>query len=136
MGEQTISPKAYVPLTPSTHFSTFVTTYFSLVFSLEEALLKVLPSLLPNHLGTARGARVEFYDKFQHEADEYDSDLLKKYGEDLGNTLIFVGALSFRLHLNCRVKPMLSGDRPVYSLQSRPLSSSMFRTSLNRISKK
>jgi hypothetical protein len=113
-----------------------VTTYFSLVFSLEEALLKVLPSLLPNHLGTTRGARVEFYDKFQREADEYDSDLLKKYGEDLGNTLIFVGAFSSRLDLNFCVKLVLSGDRPVYSLQSHPLSLSMFRTSLNRISKK
>ena len=57
-------------------------------------MLKALPSLFPNHLGTASGARVEFYDKFKREADEYDRDFMKKYEEDLNTTLIFVSILS------------------------------------------
>ena len=51
---------------------------------------KALPSLFPNLLGTPTGARVEFYDKFQSEADGYDRDFMKKYDEDLNTTLIFV----------------------------------------------
>ena len=58
-------------------------------------MLKALPSLFPNLLGTASSARVEFYDKFQREADEYDRDFMKKYDEDLNTTLIFV-SVSFR----------------------------------------
>ena len=46
-------------------------------------MLKALPSLFPNLLGTSSSARVEFYDKFQPEADEYDRDFMKKYDEDL-----------------------------------------------------
>ena len=65
-----------------------LTVFF--VPSLEEAMLKALPSLFPHLLGTASGARVEFYDKFQREADEYDGDFIKKYDEDLNTTLIFV----------------------------------------------
>ena len=53
-------------------------------------MLKALPSLFPNLLGTVSSARVEFYDKFQREADEHDRDYLKKYDEDLNTTLIFV----------------------------------------------
>jgi len=53
-------------------------------------MLKALPTLFPNLLGTASSARVEFYDKFQREADEYDRDFMKKYDEDLNTTLIFV----------------------------------------------
>ena len=56
-------------------------------------MLKALPSLFPNLLGTASSARVEFYDKFQREADEYDRDFMKKYDEDLNTTLIFVSIL-------------------------------------------
>jgi len=64
-------------------------------------MLKALPSLFPNLLGTASSARVEFYDKFQREADEYDSDFMKKYDEDLNTTLIFVSIRSFsRIYLN------------------------------------
>ena len=55
-------------------------------------MLKALPSLFPNLLGTASSGRVEFYDKFQREADEYDRDFMKKYDEDLNTTLIFVSA--------------------------------------------
>jgi len=46
-------------------------------------------------LGLAGTPRVESYDKFQREADEYDSDFMKKYDEDLNTTLIFVSLLSF-----------------------------------------
>ena len=55
-------------------------------------MLKALPILFPHLLKTTSGsAPVEFYDKFQREADERDSDFVKKYGEDLDTTLIFVG---------------------------------------------
>jgi hypothetical protein len=64
---------------------------------LEDAMLKALPSLFPHLLGAASGARVEFYDKFQREADEYDGDFIKKYDEDLNTTLIFVGVFFFRV---------------------------------------
>ena len=57
-------------------------------------MLKVLPTPFPHPLGTTSSAPVEFYDKFQREADERDSDFVKKYGEDLDTTLIFVGFLS------------------------------------------
>ena len=56
-------------------------------------MLKALPSLFPNLLGTASSARVEFYDKFQREADEFDRDFMKKYDEDLNTTLIFVSSI-------------------------------------------
>ena len=57
---------------------------------LEDAVFKALLSLLPNRLGTTGGARYEFYDKFQREADEHDRDFLTKHGSDLDTTLIFV----------------------------------------------
>ena len=60
------------------------------VGSLEGAMLKTLPPLFPNALGTASSARVEFYDKFQREADEYDRDFTRKCDEDLGATLTSV----------------------------------------------
>lgn len=56
-------------------------------------MVKALPTLFPHLLGTASGARTEFYDKFQREADEYDRDFMRKYDEDLNTTLIFVGPL-------------------------------------------
>ena len=87
MGEANINPKAYVR-SGSLAFRVSVDRVF--VLSLEEAMLKALPSLFPHLLGTASGARVEFYDKFQREADEYDGDFIKKYDEDLNTTLIFV----------------------------------------------
>jgi len=64
-------------------------------------MLKALPSLFPNLLGTARGPRVEFYDKFQREADEYDRDFMKKYDEDLNSTLIFVSTFFFLSRSRC-----------------------------------
>ena len=58
-------------------------------------MLKALPTLFPLLLGTTSSAPVEFYDKFQREADERDRDFVKKYEEDLDTTLIFVGFLFF-----------------------------------------
>jgi len=55
-------------------------------------MLKALSSRFPNLLGTSSSSRVEFYDKFQREADGHDRDFMKKYDEDL-NTLIFVSIL-------------------------------------------
>jgi len=101
------------------------------VFSLEEALLKALPSLLPNLLGTTKSPRVEFYDKFQSEADGYDRDFMNKYDEDLNTTLIFVSVF-FHIHLDRGID---SPFRPVCSPRSHPLSFSTFRESLNRIFK-
>ena len=54
-------------------------------------MLKALPTLFPHLVGTTNNARVEFYNKFQREADEYDRDFVKKCGGDLDTTLIFVG---------------------------------------------
>ena len=79
-------PNSVRPFPPA--FVSPVTTIF--VSSLEEAVCKALSSLLQNRLGTTGGARHEFYDKFQHEADERDRDFIKKYGSDLDTTLIFV----------------------------------------------
>jgi hypothetical protein len=133
MDEPTISSRAYVQLAPFCRLSTFVTTSFSLVFSLEEALRKVLPPLLSNPLGTARGARVEFYDKFQRGADEYDRDFMKKCDEDLNTTLIFVSVL-FHIRIDRGVNLLFWTDRPGCSLRSHPLSLSTFRATSNRIS--
>ena len=58
-------------------------------------MLKVLPTLFPHFLGTANSARVDFYNKFQREADDYDRDFTKKYDEDLNTTLIFVCVFIF-----------------------------------------
>lgn len=58
-------------------------------------MLKALPTLFPHLLGNINNARMEFYDKFQREADEYDRDFMKKYDEDLNTTLIFVRVLLF-----------------------------------------
>lgn len=47
---------------------------------------------LPN---TSKSALVEFNEKFQREANEYDKDILKRY-DDLNTTLIFVSDPSLR----------------------------------------
>ena len=96
-------------------------------------MLKALPTLFLHLLGTTSSAPVEFYDKFQREADEHDRDFMKKYGEDLDTTLIFVGFLFFST-LSVMLIRILWGNRPVCSPQSHPLSSSMSRASSNRIS--
>ena len=95
-------------------------------------MLKALPSLFPNHVGTSSNARVEFYDKFQREADEYDHDFIKKYDEDLNTTLIFV-SISLAPRSITMFIWFFWGYRPVCSLQLHPLSLSMFRATFNRI---
>ena len=70
-------------------------------------------------------ARVEFYNKFKREADDYDNDFLKKYGGDLDITLIFVGLLPFiPIHFGRDAKRnrLLCSPRlcPLSSLPSRP----------------
>ena len=57
-------------------------------------MLKALPSLFPDRIGAASSPRVEFYDKFQREANEYERDFMMKYVEDLSTTLIFVSVVS------------------------------------------
>ena len=96
-------------------------------------MLKALPTLFPNLLGTASGARHEFYDKFQREADEYDRDFMGKYEEDLNTTLIFVSGLS-PSSTSIAALTCFPG-RPVCSPRSHPLSSSTFKAVFNRITK-
>ena len=96
-------------------------------------MLKALPSLLQNLSKPAKSARDEFYEKFQHTADEYDDDFIKKYDEDLNTTLIFVSSPYRRL--NRRVDLIFFRGRPACSPVSRLLSSSMCRKSLCRITR-
>jgi len=98
-------------------------------------MLKALPSLFPNLLGTSSSARVEFYDKFQREADEYDRDFMKKYDEDLNTTLIFVSILFAYVSVAVFIW-FIWGCRPVCSPQLLPLSLSTFRVTSNRITHK
>ena len=57
-------------------------------------------------LESTSDARGTFYTKFTREADEHDTDFLKKYGDDLDITLIFVRPL---IHFDRRVK-LSSGE--------------------------
>ena len=34
--------------------------------------------------------RTRFYERYRHEAEEYDREFIKRYDEDLSTTLIFV----------------------------------------------
>jgi len=98
-------------------------------------MLKALPSLFPNLLGTSSSARVEFYDKFQREADEYDRDFMNKYDEDLNTTLIFVSILI--AHTSVALLMQFSwGHRPVCFPQLHLLSLSTFSKTSNRITNK
>lgn len=65
----------------------FLTLFFTP--SLEDAVQNALKNYFPPL--ESSNARVEFYNKFKREADDYDNDFLKKYGGDLDITLIFVG---------------------------------------------
>jgi hypothetical protein len=65
-----------------------------LVASFEDAVNDALKNYFPR-LESTSNARIEFYNKFQHEADEYDRDFLRKYSGDLDTTLIFVRFLFF-----------------------------------------
>ena len=63
--------------------------------------------------------RLDFYTAYKKEAIEHDTNYVKKYGEDLNTTLIFVRRSSFLVanRLTCP-------HRQVCSLPSAPLSSS------------
>ena len=39
---------------------------------------------------TQEDHRTKFYERYRHEAEEYDREFIKKYDEDLNTTLIFV----------------------------------------------
>ena len=84
-----------------------MTPSLPLVFSSEEARRKVSPS--PFH-GTARGVYIEFYNKFQRKADEYDGDFVEKYERDLSTIMVFVSFL-FRIRLDRRVDPFFWVNR-------------------------
>ena len=58
------------------------TTQRSTLFSQERDLLS-----------TYEDTRTRFYEKYRHEAEEYNRELIKKYDEDMNTTLIFVGFL-------------------------------------------
>ena len=96
-GKLSITQKCAPTDLPPFIFQALVTLFF--IFSPEDATSNGEPPLFPNLPETARNARIEFYDKFQHELDEYDRDFMKKY-EDLNTMLIFVSILSgFRAFL-------------------------------------
>ena len=44
---------------------------------------------------TREDYRTRFYDMYCREAEEYDREFIKKHGEDLNTTLIFVGLFVF-----------------------------------------
>ena len=94
-----INPPAFV-------FQPLVTVFF--ISSLRDALLKALESLFPTLNRATGGARQEFYDKFQHEANERDRNFTEKYDSDLDTTLIFVSVLSCT-HLGHGVNPFSWG---------------------------
>jgi len=71
-------------------------------------MLKALPSLFPNLHRTSSSVRVEFYDKLQREADDYDRNPTKKYDGDLNTTLIFVNFFSYSRRSQC--SSSFSGD--------------------------
>ena len=60
---------------------------------------------------TARGACIEFYNKFQRKADEHDRDFVEKYERDLSTIMVFVSFL-FRIRLDRRVDPFFRVNRP------------------------
>ena len=72
--------------------------------------------------------RLDFYTMYKKEATEYDTDLVRKYDEDLSTTLIFVRSSSC-----AHVNKLTKFRRPVCSLPSARLSLSTFTTSFNPI---
>lgn len=63
---------------------------------LTKTLLTTWHSQRPGALSTQDGREARFYDHYRKVSEEYDKDFLKKYGEDLDTTLIFVGSTSSR----------------------------------------
>ena len=99
------------------------------VVSLEDAVRNALGNYFP-HLETSNNARVQFYDKFQREADDHDRDIVKKYNADFKDTtLIFVCLSIFVVVLIL----IFWRNRLVYSPRSHPLSSSPSRRNSNQI---
>jgi hypothetical protein len=49
---------------------------------------------------TQEDYRIRFYEMYRRESEEYDRELIWKYGEDLNSALIFVG-LSVLLACRC-----------------------------------
>lgn len=43
--------------------------------------------------------RAEFYERYHREGELYDKEFLKKHGEDLDTTLIFVRCVRFQAHV-------------------------------------
>ena len=71
--------------------------------------------------------RLDFYTVYKREANEYDTDYVKKYDEDLNTTLIFVR------HSSCALTNNLTWScRRAFSLQSARLSSSTYIQSFNQ----
>ena len=54
-------------------------------------LLKTSRSQQQGALSTQGNRQAQFYDYYRKVAEEYDKEFLKRYGEDLDTTLIFVG---------------------------------------------
>ena len=74
---------------------------------------KALQSFFPSINGPTGGARQEFYNVFQREANERDRDFTEKYDSDLDTTLIFV-SVSPPIHLDCDVYEFSRGIvRPI-----------------------
>lgn len=69
----------------------------------------------------SKNAHVEFNEKFQREANEYDKDIFKRYG-DLDTTLIFVSS-SFRCAASFDDPDYLGASRLGCYRRSRPCSS-------------
>ena len=61
---------------------------------------KPLYSQKPDPPPTAEDYRTKFYEKYCHEAEEYDREFIKRYDEDLNTTLIFV-CISYTSCLRC-----------------------------------
>ena len=78
------------------------------IASLELAVQSALKNYFPP-LESTSDARGTFYNKFTHEADGHDKDFLKKYGDDLDITLIFVRPPDFLIQFGRCVK-LSSGE--------------------------
>ena len=127
-GKLSITRKRAPADLPPFIFQVLVTSFS--IFSPENATSKGESPLLLNLPEMSRNARVEFYDKFQRELDEYDRDFMKKYGE-LNTTLIFVSVLP----VSTSIVALIWFCRPVCSLWSHPFSLSTFRANSNQVSK-
>jgi len=97
-------------------------------------MLKSLSSFFPSLHGSSNSARVEFYDKFKHEAEDHDKDFIKKYDDDLNITLIFVSAFFSPASVVALIGFL--GKRRLCSLRSHPLSLSTSSRTSNQITRR